>query len=377
VAENNNAEEWLIAYAARIDAQINQQKRGATGTTTKPPAPLVRAGESPTREPTMSAPPPRAAHSSPPPSRTANDSPTTRRESKSPSPEKRPTYRLKTPSGYKLENWTTKRDADYACKLNKHWKENINPQSKRMLLFNTLFSSEKLKNIEEPYERELYFSYIRDSDHPFYREPYDKDELSLWTRNTTSIDALYSKMLPCHPTRFTHLHVFSCTTRDWLVPVISDHIKANTLAKYLATKLEPFYAEGKGDIICPVCITYIRGETFWPMRYSRGEFMTHFERMHQELEGTAYLGFATGYSTRMYEAKTIYAYCMANTHANPAGKRSANPFKEEEPREKDSKRLHKGNIDNIYGVFYITLLRDLFERTNTVLDHHQLPTLSN
>jgi hypothetical protein len=41
-----------------------------------------------------------------------------------------------------------------------------------MLLFNTLFSSEKLKSIEEPYEREIYFAYIRDSaHHPFYREP--------------------------------------------------------------------------------------------------------------------------------------------------------------------------------------------------------------
>jgi hypothetical protein len=113
------------------------------------------------------------------------------------------------------------------------------------------------------------------------------------------------------------------------------------------------------------------------MRYSRSEFMTHFERMHQELEGTAYLGFATGYSTRMYEAKTIYAYCMANTHANPASERLANPFKEEEPCEKDGKRLRESNMDIIYRVFYITLLRDLFERTNTVLDHHQLPTFSN
>jgi hypothetical protein len=134
-----------------------------------------------------------------------------------------------------------------------------------MLLFNTLFSSKILKSIEEPYEREKYFAYIRDSaHHPFYREPYDKDELSLWTRGFHRIDELYSELLPCHPTRFTHLRVFSCTTEDWLVPVISNHIEANSMAKYLAAKLEPFYAEGKGDIICSVCITYIRGETFWP-----------------------------------------------------------------------------------------------------------------
>jgi hypothetical protein len=113
------------------------------------------------------------------------------------------------------------------------------------------------------------------------------------------------------------------------------------------------------------------------MRYSRDEFMTHFERMHQELEGTAYLGFATGYGTRMYEAKTIYAYCMANIHASPAGERSASPFKREKSCEEGGQRSHEDNIDSTYRVFYVTLLRDLFERTNAVLDLHRLPTFSN
>jgi hypothetical protein len=67
---------------------------------------------------------------------------------------------------------------------------------------------------------------------------------------------------------------------------------------------------------------------------------------------------------------------MANIHANPADERSASPFKEEEPCEKGGLRLHKGNIDSTYGVFYITLLRDLFERTGTVLDCHVPPAFS-
>jgi hypothetical protein len=87
------------------------------------------------------------------------------------------------------------------------------------------------------------------------------------------------------------------------------------------------------------------------MKFTRGEFMTHFERMHQAFEGTAYLGFATGYSTRMYEAKTIYAYCMANAHMNPADERSATPFKERESYKKEGRRLYKADADSIYGVF--------------------------
>jgi hypothetical protein len=75
----------------------------------------------------------------------------------------------------------------------------------------------------------------------------------------------------------------------------------------------------------------------------------------------------------MYEAKTIYTYCMANIHASPVGERSANPFKEEEPCEGGSQRPHKDIIDSTYGVFHITLLRDLFERTSTVPDCHLPP----
>jgi hypothetical protein len=211
-------------------------------------------------------------------------------------------YRRKSPSGYKIEQCIyLQGDPNYACKINKHWRKNKYPQTKRMLLFNTLFSSKKLKDIEKPYEKTEDFAYINDKvHHPFYREPCDDDELSLWTRDTSEIEVLHSALIPCYPTSFTHLHMFSCTTKGWLVPVIKDHIKANSLARYLAKELEPFYAEGKGEIVCPICISYISGEKFWPMRFTRSEFMTHYKRMHQAFEGTAYLGFATGYGTRMY-----------------------------------------------------------------------------
>jgi hypothetical protein len=109
----NNAEEQLAALikqgaaimvdAAKIDAQISQLKKSVTETITKSPAPPARASRSPTREPTTPAPPLRTASSSPPSSRTASSSPTARQTSRSPSPEKRPKYCLKPPSGYKLK----------------------------------------------------------------------------------------------------------------------------------------------------------------------------------------------------------------------------------------------------------------------------------
>jgi hypothetical protein len=206
-----------------------------------------------------------------------------------------------------------------------------------------------------------------DTLHPFFREPYEDDELTLWTRNTSGVEVLHSALIPRHPTRFTHLHIFSCTTKDWLVPVIKERIKANTIAHYLATKLRPFYAEGKGEIVCPVCISYIIGERFWPVRFTRSEFVAYFEEMHQAFEGTAYLGFATGYSTRMYEAQVIYSYCMGNSHRNLVEDKSADPFSESKiPRLKG----RFSHVDGTYGVFFVTLLKNLFEKTGTIFDYY-------
>jgi hypothetical protein len=278
-----------------------------------------------------------------------------------------PGCRGESPSGYRVDRHIHL-DGDHTriCVINRYWRINKNPVTKRMILFNTLFSSERIRNIEEPYAKTEEFAFFRDDAlHPFYREPYEDDELTLWTRNTSGIEVLHSVLIPRHPTRFTHLHVFSCTTKDWLVPVIKERIKANTMAHYLAAKLRPFYAEGRGEIVCPVCISYIIAERFWPVRFTRSEFVAHFEEVHKAFEGTAYLGFATGYSTRMYEAQIIYSYCVANSHRDQAEDKSADPFSGTKISELEGRSPH---VDSIYGVFFETLLKDLFERTGSIFD---------
>jgi hypothetical protein len=293
------------------------------------------------------------------------------RTSRSPT-QRKPTYakdlsgrREGSPSGYRVDRHINlDRDHTRICAINRFWRINRNPVTKRMILFNALFSGERIRNIEEPYAKTEEFAFFRDDAlHPFY--PYEDDELTLWTRNTSGIEVLHSVLIPRHPTRFTHLHVFSCTTKYWLVPVIKERIKANTMAHYLAAKLRPFYSEGKGEIMCPVCISYIIAERFWPVRFTRREFMAQSapEEVHQAFEGTAYLGFATGYSTHMYEAQIIYSYCLANSHRDVTEDKSADPFSGTKISELEGKSPH---VDSTYGVFFVTLLKDLFERTDTV-----------
>jgi hypothetical protein len=139
-----------------------------------------------------------------------------------------------SPSGYRVDRHIhLGGDHTRICAINRYWRTNKNPMTKTMILFNTLFSGERIRNIEEPYAKTEEFAFFRDDAlHPFYREPYEDDELTLWTRNTSGIEVLHSVLIPRHPTPFTHLHVFSCTTKDWLVPVIKERIKANTMAHY-------------------------------------------------------------------------------------------------------------------------------------------------
>jgi hypothetical protein len=309
----------LTASQAQPDEQYSESPKNRR-TREKSPTLLRRASKSPDRS--------RA------PYEVVDYQPVNGRTSRSPTRKRitcargTPGRRGESPSGYRVDRHINL-DGDHTriCAVHWYWRANRNPLTKRMILFNTLFSSERIKDIEEPYAKTEEFAFFRDDAlHHFYREQYEDDELTLWTRNTSGIEVLHSILIPRHPTRFTHLHVFSCTIKDWLMPVIKERVKANTMAHYLASKLRPFYAEGKGEIVCPVCISYIIAERFWPVRFTRREFVAHFEEVHQAFEGTAYLGFATGYSTRMYEAQIIYSYCVANSHRDQAEDKSADPF---------------------------------------------------
>jgi hypothetical protein len=37
--------------------------------------------------------------------------------------------------------------------------------------------------------------------------------------------------------------------------------------------------------------------------------------------------------------------------------------------EQEDRSLHSTDVDGTYGVFFVTLLKDLFEKTGTVLDY--------
>jgi hypothetical protein len=67
----------------------------------------------------------------------------------------------------------------------------------------------------------------------------------------------------------------------------------------------------------------------------------------------------------MYEAQIVYSYCMANSHKDLTEDKSADPFSGAA-----TSKLGEGvpHVDSIYGVFFVTLPKNLFERTGTIFD---------
>jgi hypothetical protein len=141
------------------------------------------------------------------------------------------------------------------------------------------------------------------------------------------IETLPKILYPCHPTRYSKLPVYSCTKKNWMVPVLRGPFQANSLLNYLKEKQHPFYSQGKGQIVCPPCVIHTSGEEYRIVYYSRSKFKDHFERRHQHLESATYQGFATGYNTRMYEAMQIHTLCSGNNNKGLVNQRSASPFK--------------------------------------------------
>jgi hypothetical protein len=142
-----------------------------------------------------------------------------------------------------------------------------------------------------------------------------------------------------------------------MVPVLKGPFQANAIMNYLKVKLEPFYLEGKGQIICPVCKVFTSGEEYRIVYYSRTEFKAHYEKRHHHLEGAAYQEYPTRYNTRMYEATQIYALASGYDGKGVVDQRNANPSK-------DGKCTH-------HEVQYSSHLRELLLRNGTIL-----PTLT-
>jgi len=173
--------------------------------------------------------------------------------------------------------------------------------------------------------REIYLdqpeNWSEDS-HPFFGEPSDRDELSLYSRSLYSAETLNRILFTVHPTFGNEIPVYSCTNQQLETPILSMTHKS-LLEDFLDSFLSPFLFKGHGTILCPVCISHISNSKF-PAFLSRSEFRAHFRDNHHNQLPFIGLAFTTRYNSRLYEA--FYIYCKINHLSGEPDLLSESPY---------------------------------------------------
>ena len=180
-------------------------------------------------------------------------------------------------------------------------------------LFYTLHDSAVLRDTMEPYLTEPQ-DWTRSS-HPLICEPRDSEELAIWSRNQYSVETLFRTLPPRHPLRGNQLPVYAAIEADFSMPAIVNDKDLGSLERYLSERLYPFYSQGFGQIMCAVCLFLVEEGSFRPALYSRKSYLLHFRKEHLTSVPVLGLGFSTNLGLRIYQALTVYHYCLAHVTA--------------------------------------------------------------
>jgi hypothetical protein len=166
--------------------------------------------------------------------------------------------------------------------------------------------------------------------HPLFGEPEPTDELSVWSKHMYGTETLSRVLLARHPARDTSIRLFSLTKSDYTVPQVQNNLSATVIERVLAHKLRPFILEGKGKVLCPICLFRVEKERVEPVLLSRNDYVEHFSAEHSRNAHVQSLAFATGLHTRHFEAAALYfAVVFLGAHGDDHS--DDHPFDESPP----------------------------------------------
>jgi hypothetical protein len=150
-------------------------------------------------------------------------------------------------------------------------------------------------------------------EHPWCGEPSGTDELALWAKGTYGSETLFRVLYPAHPGAGPTIPVYTAESVENGVPVLRVQRDLMAFTKFLRDVLYPFYCQGRGSIMCPVCLLEEDdNEELRPVLLSRMAFLPHFETRHARNLHFSALGFSTGYGQRIHEAYCLYVLILAH-----------------------------------------------------------------
>ena len=152
-------------------------------------------------------------------------------------------------------------------------------------------------------------------EHPFFSEPHHGQELSFMGRTAYGVEGLYRMGLVQHPARPKAVLVPIAATKELETPVISTAYKF-ALDEFLCARLRPFYQDGTGEVLCPIClgIPDRRGDLN-PMWLNKAAYISHFQEDHWNTSFFTGLHTPSQLGTRIYQSFVTYILCLANSPA--------------------------------------------------------------
>jgi hypothetical protein len=178
----------------------------------------------------------------------------------------------------------------------------------KMELFYTLYSADTYKAARKAYTTtpDKWDEQI----HPTFGEPYETDELAEWAKHAYGTESLHRMLPPRHPARDAFIPIYSAMNANYEVPVIKGG-DISVIEDFINDYHYPYYGQGLGMVICPVCIVDDDDD---PCLLDREHFTEHFQALHHKNIDVLGLSFSTRYNVRMMEAFSLYVLCRHYGH---------------------------------------------------------------
>jgi hypothetical protein len=177
-------------------------------------------------------------------------------------------------------------------------------------LFYSIFDSRSYRDTARTYLRSPK-NWLPEA-HPYYREPHIGSELFHCSTDLYGLETMFRTSLVQHPCRNRETLVYICSDKYLRTPVLANSGEKFIVDDFIAEKTLPFVAQGKGTVLCPICLCAptSANEVMLPAFFGRKAFVQHYRDQHWDHSFVTGLASPTQHGSRTYQAHMVYSLCL-------------------------------------------------------------------
>ena len=219
------------------------------------------------------------------------------------------------------------------------------PSEPKAMLYYGLYSAGRFREVAQTYQEPP--SQWKPRTSPYYSEPKPESELGLVAKEMHGLETLLRTGFCAHPGREPHLRFYLATNRDNLaVPIMENSLKPGDLENAVVDIMRPFYSNGSGKVLCPVCIMVEKRGQLEPVFLSKVEYSLHWEAEHYSSLVASSIFSATQLHTRIFMGHLLYLLVLANKTIHPEADINAPAYDEKVLKDMGSRESY--HLQNIW-----------------------------